>query len=94
MSCEFQFEFPYRDIILTKIYIDKAMTVSSNTIMIAIGIHFGFFGVALCLKGDNVCGVRTSKKKKQKNKKQPVMLVNNSTNINKNEHSPLILRGV
>ena len=61
MSCEFQFEFPYRDIILTKIYIDKAMTVSSNTIMIAIGIHFGFFGVALCLKGDNVCGVRTSR---------------------------------
>jgi hypothetical protein len=45
MSCEFQFEFPYRDIILTKIYIDKTMTASSNTIMIAIGIYFGFFGV-------------------------------------------------
>ena len=61
MSCEFQFEFPYRDIIPTNIYIDKTMTVSSNTIMITIGIYFGFFGVALCLKGDNVCGVRTSR---------------------------------
>ena len=37
------------------------MAVSSNIIMIAIGIHFGLFSVALCLKGDNVCEVRISR---------------------------------
>ena len=37
------------------------MAVSSNTIMIAIGIHFGLFSVALCLKGYNVCDVRISR---------------------------------
>jgi hypothetical protein len=41
--------------------IDKAMAVSSNTIMIVIGIHFCLFSVALCLKGDNVCDVRISR---------------------------------
>jgi hypothetical protein len=42
-------------------HIDKALAVSSNIIMIAIGIHFGLFSVALCLKGDNVCDARTSR---------------------------------
>ena len=42
-------------------HIDKAMAVSSNIIMIAIGIHFGLFSVALCLKGDNVCDAETSR---------------------------------
>jgi hypothetical protein len=37
------------------------MAVSSNTIVIAIGIHFGLFSVALCLKGGNLCDARTSR---------------------------------
>ena len=35
------------------------MTVSSNVIMIVIGIHLGLFSVALCLTGNNTCNDNT-----------------------------------